>query len=60
VLTQIALLSVTAESNMGAYNSFVGVVVGVIILAFGLFLVINGLIKNKAYNKMLTINKNNN
>ena len=57
VLTQMALLSLFSVPNMHFYNAIVGLLNGVVILAFGLYLVINGLIKMKVYTTGITNTK---
>ena len=62
VLTQMAILSFMPIENMHFYNSLLGVIVGTVILGFGLYLIINGLIKLKVYTTGVTnakTNKNN-
>ena len=54
VLTQIALLSLSPVKNMNFYNALVGVINGVVILGFGLYLVISGLVKMKVYTTGIT------
>ena len=60
VLTQIAILSLFPVPNMHFYNSLVGVLNGIIILGFGLYLVINGCIKLKVYTTGITNAKKHN
>ena len=59
VLTQIALLSLMAIPNMHFYNSLIGTIVGIVILAFGLYLLIHGLIQLKVYTTGVTNRKKN-
>ena len=54
VLTQMALLSLMSVHNMHFYNALLGIIVGFVILGFGLYLVINGLIKLKVYTTGIT------
>jgi len=54
VLTQIALLSLFPVKNMNFYNALVGIINGVVILGFGLYLVISGLIKLRVYTTGIT------
>ena len=54
VLTQIAILSYLEIPNMHYYNSILGVIVGCLILAFGLYLIINGLIHIRVYTTGIT------
>ena len=54
VLTQIAILSYLEVPNMHYYNSIFGLVIGCIILAFGLYLIINGLIHIRVYTTGIT------
>ena len=54
VLTQIAILSFLEVGNMHYYNSIFGVIVGCIILACGLYLVINGLVHIRVYTTGIT------
>lgn len=49
VLTQIALLSLFPVPKMNFYNALVGVINGIVILGFGLYLVVNGLIQMKKH-----------
>ncbi len=54
MLAQIAILSFTSTSNKVAlYNGITGVCVGVIVLVIGLYLLIDGLIKKKTYDKLI-------
>ena len=59
VLTQMAILSFMPIENMHFYNSLLGVIVGTVILGFGLYLIINGLIKLKVYTTGVTNAKSN-
>ena len=45
VLTQIALLSLMSVPNMQYYNSLLGLIIGVVILGFAIYLVIDGFVK---------------
>lgn len=54
VLTQIALLSLFPVKNMNFYNALVGIINGVVILGFGLYLVVSGLVKMKVYTTGIT------
>ena len=45
--------------NMQFYNSLFGVIVGMIILGFGLYLIINGLVHLKVYTTGITNAKTN-
>lgn len=54
VLTQMALLSLMNVPKMHFYNALLGIIVGFVILGFGLYLVINGLIKLKVYTTGVT------
>ena len=54
VLTQIAILSLFPVKNMNFYNALVGIINGVVILGFGLYLVINGLIQLRVYTTGIT------
>ena len=54
VLTQMALLSLMSVHNMHFYNALLCIIVGFVILGFGLYLVINGLIKLKVYTTGIT------
>lgn len=54
VLTQMALLSLMNVPRMHFYNSLLGVIVGIVILGFGLYLIINGLVKLKVYTTGIT------
>lgn len=47
VLTQIALLSLMSVPKMQYYNSILGVVIGVVILGFAIYLVIDGINKSR-------------
>ena len=58
VLTQMALLSLMKVPNMHTYNATLGIIVGAVILGFGLYLVVNGLIKLKVYTTGITNKKN--
>ncbi len=58
VLTQMALLSLMKVPNMHTYNATVGIIVGAVILGFGLYLVVNGFIKLKVYTTGITNKKN--
>lgn len=64
VLAQIAILSFTVDKDMSVYNSFLGGLVGIVILGFGVYFIINGLIKYRKYKKSIaseqhqTIEKN--
>ena len=58
VLTQIAILALSPIPKMNFYNALLGIIVGSVILGFGLYMVINGLIKYKVYTTGIT-NKNN-
>ena len=51
VLTQIALLSLLSVPNMHYYNAMLGVVIGVVILGFAIYLVIDGLNKSRKIKK---------
>ena len=53
VLTQIAILSFTTVQDMSVYNSFMGGLVGVVILGFGLYFIINGSIKYRRHVKKI-------
>ena len=58
VLTQIAVLSIVAPQDMNVYNSFFGGVIGLVILGFGMYFIINGIIKyQKHLKKLKQINK---
>ena len=57
-LTQMAVLSLLNVPNMHTYNATLGIFVGSVILAFGLYLVINGLVKYKVYSTGITNKKN--
>ncbi len=59
VLTQMALLSLFPVKNMHFYNALVGIINGVVILGFGLYLVINGLIQLRVYTTGITNKKSN-
>lgn len=54
VLTQIAILSLMPVPNMNFYNALLGVIVGMVILGFGLYLVIHGLIVLRVYTTGIT------
>lgn len=54
VLTQMAILSFMPIKNMHFYNSLLGVIVGIVILGFGLYLIINGLIQYRVYSTGVT------
>lgn len=54
VLTQVAILSFMQVPNMNLYNSFISIVVGVMILIIAIYLLINGLIKLKVYTTGIT------
>ena len=54
VLTQIAILAILPVPNMHFYNSLIGVANGLLILGFGLYIVISGLIKLKVYTTGVT------
>ena len=58
VLTQMALLSLMKVPNMHTYNATLGIIVGAVILGFGLYLVVNGFIKLKVYTTGITNKKN--
>ena len=53
VLAQIAILSFTVDEDMSVYNSFLGGLVGIVILGFGVYFIINGLIKYRKYKKSI-------
>ena len=57
VLTQIAILSLFPVPDMHFYNSLIGVINGMIILGFGLYLVINGCIQLRVYTTGITNTK---
>ena len=57
VLTQMAILSFIPIKNMHFYNSLLGVIVGIVILGFGLYLIINGLIQLRVYTTEITNSK---
>ncbi len=57
VLTQMALLSLMPVKNMNFYNALVGIINGVVILGFGLYLVIHGLIQLRVYTTGITNSK---
>ena len=59
VLTQMALLSLMSVQNMHLYNAIVGIINGVVILGFGLYLVINGIIQLRVYTTGVTNSKRN-
>lgn len=59
VLTQMALLSLMPVKNMNFYNALVGVINGIVILGFGLYLVIHGLIQLRVYTTGITNKKTN-
>lgn len=54
VLTQMALLGIMPMEGMHLYNTILGIVVGSVILGFGLYLVIHGLIRLKVYTTGIT------
>ena len=54
VLTQIALLAIFQVPNMHYYNSIVGTINGLVILGFGLYIIVSGLIKLKVYTTGVT------
>ena len=58
VLTQIAVLSIVAPSDMSVYNSFMGGLVGIVILGFGVYFIINGIIKFKRHQKKVRSQNN--
>lgn len=57
VLTQMALLSLMSVPNMHFYNSLLGVIVGIVILGFGLYLVLHGLLQLRVYTTGITNSK---
>ena len=59
ILTQMAILSFMPIPNRYFYNSLVGVIVGCVILVFGLYLVLHGLIQLKVYTTGVTNKKRN-
>ena len=59
VLTQMALLSLMSVPNMHRYNAIVGIINGVVILGFGLYLVIHGIITLRVYTTGITNKKSN-
>lgn len=59
VLTQMAILSLAPVKNMNFYNSLLGIIVGFVILGFGLYLVIHGLIQLRVYTTGITNPKSN-
>ncbi len=60
LLTQMALLSLMPIPNMHFYNALIGAIIGIVILAFGLYLTINGIIQLKLYTTGITNAKNKN
>ena len=54
VLTQIAILSLWPIAYAHFYNTLIGVINGMIIFAFGLYIVINGLLRMKVYTSGIT------
>ena len=60
VLTQMALLSLMNVERMHFYNSLLGVIVGIVILGFALYLIIHGLIQLKVYTTGITNAKKGN
>lgn len=58
VLAQIAILSLSPVKNMNFYNALLGIIVGSVILGFGLYLVINGLVHLRVYTTGVTNKKN--
>ena len=57
VLTQMAILALTPVENMNFYNALVGVINGIVILGFGLYIVIHGLIQLRLYTTGITNKK---
>ena len=54
VLTQMAILSLLSVPRMHFYNATLGIIVGCVILGFGLYLVIHGLIQYRVYSTGIT------
>lgn len=51
VLTQMAILSFMPVDNQHSYNATLGIIVGSIILAFGLYITIHGLVRLRKFTK---------
>lgn len=61
LLTQMAILSLMPPvKRMNFYNALLGTLNGIVILAFGLYLIIHGLIQLKLYTTGITNKKNQN
>ena len=60
VLTQIAILSLMPVARMNFYNALLGIVVGSVILGFGLYMLIHGLIHLRVYTTGITNKKKSN
>ena len=54
VLTQMAILSLLSVPRMHFYNATLGIIVGCVILGFGLYLVSHGLIQYRVYSTGIT------
>ncbi len=59
VLTQMAILSFMPIENQHKFNATLGIIVGSVILGFGLFIVIHGICKWKVYSTGITNAKRN-
>ncbi|MBQ8615721.1 MAG: hypothetical protein IJ415_04070, partial [Clostridia bacterium] len=59
VLTQMAILSLSPVENMNFYNSLLGIIVGIVILGFALYLIIHGLLQLRVYTTGITNAKQN-
>jgi len=54
VLAQIAILSFTSpEVNVALYNGIVGIICGIVILAIGIYLIIDGYVKKRRYERII-------
>lgn len=54
VLTQMAILSFMPVENMHKYNAILGIIVGSVILGFGLYIIIHGLVRMRVYKSGIT------